>query len=512
MADFQVIVIGSGAGGLSSALFLAKQGFSVLLLEAMSSFGGYLNPFKRGLYTFDTGVHYMGELGRGGAFSELLSSLGIGDKLEFIELDPEGFDRYVFPDYEITLCKGKAHYMEKLFKDFPTEIKGIKKYFSLLDKVAKATQDSFSSGKSFLSMLGFLLKHPVMLKYGRATYQKLLDDVTTDKLLQAVLSAHSGTYGLPPNRASALIPLMVLNHYLAGAYYPKGGSRAFRDAFIEALKGHGAKMEKLKKVVRIDKKDGEFLVEIDSGEQYSTNVVVSNADPVNTLGQLLNPELVPYKIRKKVSRLRPSLGAFYAFVGTDLDLPSLGITAANIHHYDDIDINKIYNTRDALSMQEKIHSFFRTSPSVKDPEGSHAPSSKHVVEIVAMADYNSFKTWSNSTSMKRGEDYLAFKNRIGENMLKAAEKYIPNLTSHIDHAEYATPLTNEYWVNAVEGGCYGPEQSPAQMGPGRFGNFTAGIEGLFLVGAGTLGGGVVTCVASGVLAGGKASEYLESLR
>ena len=62
MANSQAIGIGSGAVGLSAAVFLAKQGFSALLLEAMPSFGGYLNPFRRGPYTFDTGLHYIGQI------------------------------------------------------------------------------------------------------------------------------------------------------------------------------------------------------------------------------------------------------------------------------------------------------------------------------------------------------------------------------------------------------------------------------------------------------------------
>jgi phytoene desaturase len=512
MADFQVIVIGSGAGGLSAALFLAKQGFSVLLLEAMPSFGGYLNPFRRGPYTFDTGVHYLGELGRGEAFANLLDTLGIADKLDFVELDPEGFDRFVFPDYEFTMCKGKERYKEKLISNFPKEENGIKKYFSVLDKVTKATEASMSSGTGPLGMLGFLLKHPVMLKYGRATYQKLLDEVTTDKLLQAVLSAQSATYGLPPGKASALIPLLVLNHFLNGTYYPKGGSSAFRDAFFVALQGHGAQTKRLKKVVAIERKAGEFFVKTDSGEQYTAKAVVSNADPALTIGQLVNPEMIPSKSQERVSRLRPSLGAFYAFIGTDLNLPSIGITAANIHHYDDIDINKIYDTANASLMQENVRALFITSPSVKDPEGGHAPQGRHTVEIISMVDYDSFKKWAGSRPMKRGEDYKAFKDRIGNRMVKAAETHMPNLSGHLAHVEYATPLSNEYWVNAVRGGIYGPEHTPDQMGPGRFGSFTAGIEGLFLVGAGTLGAGVMACVASGVLAGGKVAEYLESPR
>ena len=512
MADFQVIVIGSGAGGLSAALFLAKQGFSVLLLEAMPSFGGYLNPFRRGQYIFDIGVHYLGEFGKGEVGANLLDTLGIADKLDFVELEPEGFDRFVFPDYEFTMCKGKERYKEKLIKAFPKEEIGIKKYFNVFDKITNATEASLSRGAGPLGMLGFLLKHPVMLKYGRATYQKLLDEVTTDKLLQAVLSAQSATYGLPPAKVSALTPLLVLNHFINGTYYPKGGSGAFRDTFFAALQSHGAQTKKLKKVIGIEKKAGEFLVKIDSGEQYTAKVVVSNADPVLTLGRLVDPEIIPSKIQKRVSRLRPSIGAFYTFIGTDLDLPSLGITSANIHHHDDIDINRIYDKANASLMQENVPALFITSPSVKDPEGGHTPQDRHTVVIITIVDYDSFEKWAGSPPMKRGEDYEALKDRIGNSTVKAAEKYIPNLSGHLDHVEYATPLSNEYWVNAVRGGIYGPEHTPDQVGSGRFDSFTAGIEGLFLVGAGTLGAGVFTCVASGVLAGGKVAEYLASPR
>ena len=508
MANFQAIVIGSGAGGLSAAVFLAKQGFSVLLLEAMPSFGGYLNPFRRGPYTFDTGLHYLGQLGRGEAFLDLLDTLGIADSVDFVELDPEGFDRYVFPDYEFILCKGKERYKEKLITDFPKQENGIKKYFSVFDKVLKAMGTSMSNGMGPFGMVGFLMKNPVMLKYGRATFQKLLDEVTTDKLLQAVLGAHTGTYGLSPSRASALIPLMILDHYLSGAYYPKGGSGAFRDAFLDALQTHGAQTKSRSRVVGIDKKANEFVVNTESGEQYSAEVVISNADPSLTLGRLMNNKVIRSKTSKKVRRLRPSLGAFYAFIGTDLNLPSFGITDANIHHFDDIDINKIYEANDALSLKEHVPAFLITSPSLKDPEGGHAPKGRHTVEIVTMADYDSFGKWAKSPSMKRAEDYKRLKDEIGERMVKAAERHIPGLSGQLDHVEYASPLSNEYWVNAVRGSCYGPEQTPDQMGPGRFNNFTAGIEGLFLVGAGTLGGGVMPCVASGVLAGRKAASFL----
>jgi all-trans-retinol 13,14-reductase len=209
MADYQAIVIGSGAGGLSAALSLARSGLSVLVLEAMPSFGGYLNPFRRKEYTFDTGLHYLGELRKGAPFWNLLDALGIADKVDFVELDPDGFDRFGFPDYEFRLCKGKERFRDKLITDFPREERGIHKFFHVFDKIQKAMHASGSVEGGPLRMLGFLLKHPAMIKYSRSPYQKLLDEVTSDRRLQAVLTANCGTYGLPPARASVIPAVAV---------------------------------------------------------------------------------------------------------------------------------------------------------------------------------------------------------------------------------------------------------------------------------------------------------------
>ena len=358
MADYQAIVIGSGAGGLSSALSLSRKGISVLLLEAMPSFGGYLNPFSRKPYKFDTGLHYLGELHKGGQFRRLLETLGIEDKVKFTELDQEGFDRYIFGDYEFRLCKGKERFKEELIKAFPKEKIGITKFLRVSGKIAKAMNESMSMQGGLLGMLGFLLKNPLMLKYSRVPYQKLLDEVTSDRRLQGVLSGHWGTYGLPPNRASVIVAIGVLNHYLTGAYYPQGGSGALRDAFLDALWNHGAELKNNSRVVRIDRKGNEFSVETESGETYTARAVISNVDPVITLGKMINPQIVPSKIQKKVTLLRPSIGGFYAFIGTDLDLPSIGITDANIHYWEDFDVNKIYDALSVSTLPERIPGYF----------------------------------------------------------------------------------------------------------------------------------------------------------
>jgi all-trans-retinol 13,14-reductase len=190
--------------------------------------------------------------------------------------------------------------------------------------------------------------------------------------------------------------------------------------------------------------------------------------------------------------------------------PSSRITDANIHHYEGFDVNRTYDLMASSNLPETVQSYFMTSPSVKDPQGEHAPQGKHTIELFTGISYSIFERWGKAPSTKRGEEYHAFKESFGKRLVKAAERYIPNLSEHLHHVEYATPLSSEYWVNAVRGGIFGAEQTPDQTGPGRFSSFTAGIEGLFLVGAGTLGAGVMACVASGVLAGEKAVALLGS--
>ena len=141
MTDFDAIVIGSGAGGLSAALCMSQQGASVLVLEARPVFGGYLNSFSQNGYCFDTGVHYLGKLAAGGSFRLLLEHLGIDKELEFVELNPDGFDRFMFPYFELQLCKGKQHYQERLHRLFPHESKAINKFFHILDSILNAVSD-----------------------------------------------------------------------------------------------------------------------------------------------------------------------------------------------------------------------------------------------------------------------------------------------------------------------------------------------------------------------------------
>jgi all-trans-retinol 13,14-reductase len=302
---------------------------------------------------------------------------------------------------------------------------------------------------------------------------------------------------------------MLLDHYLDGAYYPKGGSAALRDAFVTALQEKKVALKNRTPVTCIKRSGSEFIVEVQSGECFSARTVISNVDPAIAFRQIIDPTLIPRATQKKVARMKPSVGSIYAFIGTSRDPATTGMTDANIIHYDHTDVNQTFNAVNQRATLAPFPYFFITSPSCKDPSQHNGTQSGHTIEILSgLGNQHPFSAWSGTPSRKRGKDYLTLKNQIGMCLVKSAERYLPDLSQHLDYVEFATPLSNEYWVNSYQGGNFGPEQSPKQFGPGRFFDCTTGIKGLFIVGAGAISAGVLSCIASGVWAANQAVEFL----
>ncbi len=509
MTDYDAIVVGSGIGGLSAATRLGQKGLGVLLLEAGEDFGGYIRPIMYGEYAFDLGIHYLGKLGPGETFRELLDKLGL-ENFKFVELDPEGFDKYVFPDYEFNFCKGREQLKERLIHDFPTEEKGIQRFLDITSKIDQASEPNNLVKDNFLSRASYLFKNPIMIRYGLSSYQSVLDKITTNKRLQAVLSAPLFDIAVGPRQASAVGAFGIWAYFLNGAYYPRGGSQALRDAFVKGLLDKGVELVHSTPVTFLSKRNDKWIVRTDKGDEYTADVLISNADPKVTICYLLDQQLVPRNVFNKANRLRPSGSIISTFIGTDLDLPSMGIGTGNICQYSGWDLNPYYERWLGSSIPNIEKDFFLNSPSARDPEGGLAPKGHHTLQILSGGNLASFEKWVSLRPEQRGDEYDNLKKRIVDDMVKGAERYLPGLSEHITLAECVTPLDCIDRVRSVRGGIYGPEHSPSQMGWGRYPTLTCGIDGLFLAGAGTFGCGLLSCSASGYLAAEKAATYLKN--
>src|SRR5689334_288109 len=105
--DVDAIAIGSGPGGLTAALALARAGEKVLVLEQHDTPGGWCHSFELGGYQFSPGVHYLGELGPEGRARAVYEGLGVGRHLTFLELNPDGYEHFVIGGERFDVPRGK---------------------------------------------------------------------------------------------------------------------------------------------------------------------------------------------------------------------------------------------------------------------------------------------------------------------------------------------------------------------------------------------------------------------
>jgi len=500
-ATRKAVVIGSGAGGLAAAAYLAKGGAQVTLLERAPVIGGYINSFNRKGYCFDPGVHYVGECRPGQGIHRVFAGLDLDADNLFCELDRDGFDRYRFPGLEVRVPRGFGAFQDRLTDLFPSEKKNIERFFALARELAEASRamTKLSFQKPALSDLTLLRHVPTLLRWGKATYKQLLDWITPDPKLQAVLAANCGDYGLPPSRASALYGLMLHVHYSDGAFFPRGGSGRMKDKLVDYVKARGGTVRTRAEVAEIIvNKRRAVGVRLSGGEEIPADKIVSAIDPILTFGKLIKAEHLPERLMRKVNRTEPSVGMFYVFLGMKRDLRQHGLGAFDIWDYPDWDLDAMYAPLFAGRMPT-VPAFFLSPNSLKDDSGECAPKGSSTLEIITVAPYELFSKWDGQPSNRRGTDYLQLKNTIGDGLLKEVERRHPGLIGDIEVQEYATPLSNSYWAGAVRGGSYGPAMTPNQVGPFRF-QTAAPIRNLFLAGAGVFGGGVSPSLASGVVA------------
>lgn len=509
MSTPRAVVIGSGAGGLASAAFLARDGFEVTVLERATQLGGYINPFQRRHYEFDPGVHYLGDCGPGGQIPRLLEDLGIDTTSFFARMDEDGFDVIRFPDVELRIPAGLDRFRDRLVGLFPAETRGIDRYVGYLDTVRRlqTVGGDFATRRVTLDTLRSLARGTALARWVRAPFAALLRHCTRDTKLQAVLAGQCGDYGLPPSRASALMGLAVAAHYADGAWFPRGGSRSLRDALVDAGKAAGATYHRFTEVVRVDVRDGRARgVETADGTYLEADVVVGAIEPQLLFGELVAADALPGRFRRKVERLEPSIASLSLFLGMERDLRDHGLGAFNIWDYPDWDIEALY--RPALSGQIPEDWFVFLSPnSLKDDTGALAPEGCSTLEVVTFAPYEAFAEWDGQRALMRGETYRAKKEALADEVLDSVARRYPGLVGDVVVREVGTPVSNTYYANAVAGGAYGPAATPGQSIVFRFGTRTP-VHGLLLAGSGVLGGGVSPALESGRLAAAQARRAL----
>ena len=504
MKEFDTIIIGSGAGGLSAALCLARAGQRVAVIEQHYVPGGWCHSFYIDGHRYSPGVHYIGGMDKGESTCNLYEGLGIANELVFFRMNKEAYEHCWIGDDRIDMPAGINHLSDSLSLRFPKEKKGIKKYLALVKTVSR---ELFLIPKmsGFWDNITIPYRTRHLGKYGLFKLKRVIGWHIKDPLLKKVLNIQCGDHGLPPSKASFPFHCALMDHYFNGGFYPMGGGAAIVKAMTNAIKKYGGEIKTghaVKKILLEAGKNNSTAyhgkavgVELQNGEIIRAKRVVSNADPGTTYKLVGHQNLSP-KLIKKLDATRYSVTSLMFFISVDMDVREAGIDSGNIWFMPNKDMDGIYEDLTKVSILEKdeFDSLFISCSSLKDPlsfNGKH-----HTLEVVTFIDYDSFKA-DNGGQQDNAETYRKIKERLSEKLMNTFKRILPAIHKNIVHLEVGTPITNEYYINSTKGNVYGTEKGFMQTGPFSYKAKTE-IENLYMCGASIMSHGVAGASYSGV--------------
>jgi len=471
--EYDVIIVGSGIGGLTCGALLSNRGYKVLVLEQHYQVGGYCSSFKRKGFVFNTGVEDVSGLWGNGPINYLFKELGLKEDDLFVR----NTTRFVFNGKDIDLPPDLEGLVRLFLEMFPDERESIPAFFSEAQRAyVECYEDAETYGtplppelivKVFgeAKLLNYPKERPHFYDWTGKTYQQKINEYFKDKGLKALLCALLDYIGTRPEETPASTALTAcVSYYLYGGYFPKGGAQRLADSLRQFIEGKGGKVLTRHGVNKILVKGG-VVVGVETGDNvFESPIVVSNANAKTTFLELVGEEHLDKAFVEYIKGLGMSPSCFVVFLGVDIDLSRYPIHIMNLD--DGYDIH--------------IHS---------NADPSLAPDNNACIMIIGPADYHDFP--------ERGtEEYLQRRKEFAQTLIHKAEGVIPDLSEHIIVQDAATPKTFERYTSMPEGALYSFDQSAGTKRP----YFKTPIEGLYLAGASTFpGGGIEAVVISGII-------------
>jgi all-trans-retinol 13,14-reductase len=501
--QWDAIVIGSGIGGLATAALLSRHaGKKVLVLERHYTAGGYTHSFNRPGYTWDVGVHYIGEVQDPRSPVRAVFDHLTDGQLQWQAM-PDVYDRAVFGGSgaarTFDFPTGLEALRAALKQSFPAEGHAIDNYLAAIQSAQKSSGLYFAEKaipRPIARLAGRFLRAP-FLKWASQTTLDVLHRWTHNPDLIGVLTAQWGDYGLPPSQSSFGIHALIASHYFNGASYPVGGAARIAETIAPLIERNGGKIVVSAEVKEIVVRNGKATgVKMADGREFRSGIVVSDAGARNTFERLVRDPQP--NIREDLSRIPGSIAHLSLYVGVKQSAAELGLSGTNlwICPTSDHDANMARFIRDPSS---PFPALFISFPSAKDPVFESKHPGRATLEAVAFAPYALFAPFEGTSWKRRGPAYDALKNNLAERLRQELESAVPAIAGKIDHAELSTPLTTRHFMNYQQGEAYGLAATPERFRARSLTPRTS-VPNLYLTGQDVASLGVTGAMMGGVIA------------
>lgn len=494
---WDAIVIGSGMGGMAAAGALSRVGRRVLLLEQHHTLGGLTHSFSRNGFSWDVGIHYLSGLAPEDRARELLDWL-CDTPIEFVSLGSIYDILHIGSAEPLSLSRPYEAQERDLKDRFPNQAEAIEAWTRALHEGREAMYKIFPTRvmpKIAGDILDWWNRRAIEKWCGRTT-REVIDDLTEDPQLAAVMAAQWGDHGGRPSKASFAMHALISASYLeSGSWYPVGGSSAFAERIIPTIEKRGGEA---RAGVRVEKllfeNDAVVGVRTDDGTEIWSRAVISDIGARETIEALL-PEVCGYEDWIAEIRALPSGIAHYTlFLGFEGDIEAAGATKANHWIYPTGEVDVAWTTAPDGAPPHMTATF----GSLKDPTHDPGPRQKHTGQLLAWADWAAVSQWADQPIGERGDAYAAFKHQVEATLTAQFARYFPDLAKLVVYRELATPLSTVTFTGHDKGAFYGLDVTPERVVCDALRAKTP-IPGLFLAGQDVASPGIPGALMGGLL-------------
>ena len=442
MEEFDVLIIGSGMGGLVCGAILCKEGYKVCIVEKNRQLGGCLQTYVRDKVIFDSGVHYLGGLDKGQNLYQIFKYLGLMDKLKLQKMDEEVFDKILIDtdEKEYDYAQGYDNFIAKLVADFPDEEDAIRIYCDKIKEVcSRFPLYNLRSGGGYDEKAS-------VLEIDTKTF---IDSITSNKTLQAVLAGNNALYAGQAGKTPFYVHALILNSYIESSYKCIDGGSQISKILAKQIRDGGGEILRNSEVKQIVEENGLVThVQLANGKRLYAKDFISNMHPVKTL-EITQSDHIRHAYRKRLSSLENSISSFT--LNIVLKKNSFKYFKYNYYVHNE---GCVWTSGDYTEENWPLGYALFLSASSKSEEYAEG------MTILTYMRYEEVKKWEHSFNTvsaeeDRGPEYEEFKKQKAEKLLDIVEKKFPGLRNHIRSYYTATPLSFRDYIGTDDGSLYG---------------------------------------------------------
>ena len=442
--QYDFVVVGSGIGGLSSAVMLAKNGYSVLVLEKNHQIGGALQVFSRDKCIFDTGVHYIGGLDEGENLYRMFKYLGIYDGLNLQSLDRDCFDLIRLPNGKsYPHAQGYEAFSSNLIQAFPEEKEAIEAFCVKVQEMC----DFFPLYNLEMGDEQTYYNNPEILMLGAWDY---VCSITENDDLRNVLLGSGPLYAGDQKSTPFYVVALIMNSYIKGSYRLVDGGSQIAKLLVKELRKHGGEILKRKEVVSANYNEQKEITSVNclDGTNYAASKFISNMHPTPTINIFGKQNFRP-AYRDRIAKLENTVSSFMIYFS--LKENSFPYFNYNIYDHYSMDCWNSVN----YDVNEWPHTLYLCTP-------ASSKSTEYAESLCVMCymSYEEVKEWENTFNTvlnpsKRDEAYQKFKAEKEQKIVERMELRFPGFSEKIMNVYSSTPLTYKDYIGTPEGSLYG---------------------------------------------------------